>query len=233
VWFSDAAREDAKMRRSAGYVAVMAVLAVSIGCKSIKRQKPPVALNYVKPGQTVSHNASYIMNWQVLGPFSYEDKSYKEEWGSQEALDEKFVEDEANLQGGMEGTGLHGKKWKKYDPALSSSEGFVDLNALYEDPEYVVAYMSANLYCPEEIRECGLLFGSDDYIKVWLNGREIHTYKKERRPAEPDEDTVEGVVLDKGWNTLTIKCVDVVLGWGVYCRLVDDKGDPIAVLGNP
>jgi len=40
---------------------------------------------------------------------------------------------------------------------------------------------------------------------------------------------VKGIRLRKGWNTLTIKCVDVVLGWGVYCRLADEKGNPIAV----
>ena len=221
------------MNRSANGLVAVAVLAVAAGCSGpgtpVDEPEPTVALNYVKRGPAASEEASFVKIWQVLGPFSYEGKSYKNEEGSQEATEEKFIQDEAGLRGGKEGAELGGKKWK----SVVSDESQIDLNALYDDPEYAAAYLCANLYCPEPLPGGRILLGSDDYIKVWLNGKLIHTYKQERRAAEPDQDTVKDVNLQKGWNTLTIKCIDVVFGWGVYCRIVDGQGKPVAVSGKP
>jgi hypothetical protein len=199
-----------------------------VGCAGtippVEKEAPSIALNSLALTRAASVRDSHITNWQLLGPFSYADKEYKNESGSQEAIDEAFIENEAALVAGAK---IGDMEWREY--TSSSEDGLVDLNSLHRRVDYAVIYMAANIHSPEDIRGCQLLLGSDDYIRVWLNGQRIFTYKKERRAAEPDQDTVKGIRLRKGWNTLTIKCVDVVLGWGVYCRIADEEGNPIAV----
>lgn len=187
-----------------------------------------VAANYLKPDQAAARDKSFIVNWQVLGPFSYEEKSYKNEDGSQEAVNDEFVKNEAELAATPDAKELCGKAWKKYNSA-DSYDGLIDLNAMYSDPDYVTAYMCANVFAPADMEGCKLPLGSDDYIKVWVNGKVVHVFNKERRAAEQDNDTSEAFKLKKGCNTITIKCVDVILGWGVYCRIVDGKGNPIVI----
>ena len=71
--------------------------------------------------------------------------------------------------------------------------------------------------------------GSDDYIKVWINGKLVHTYKTERRSGEADQDTVTGISLAKGSNRIVVKCVNVVNAWNFYIRFTDKDGKAFAV----
>jgi len=52
----------------------------------------------------------------------------------------------------------------------------------------------------------------------------VHTYKEDLRAASPDQDTVKGINLKKGWNTILVKCVDVYGDWGIYCRIANSEG---------
>lgn len=52
-----------------------------------------------------------------------------------------------------------------------------------------------------------LLLGSDDTIRVWLNGEPVHQFTRFRR-GRPDEDRVK-VHWRKGRNTLLVKVVNV------------------------
>lgn len=68
-----------------------------------------------------------------------------------------------------------------------------------------------------------LWLGSDDGVKVWLNGAPIHD-NPAVRPCEPDSDKVPGVKLTEGWNLLLFKVDQVAGNWGLCARLVDDRG---------
>ena len=74
-----------------------------------------------------------------------------------------------------------------------------------------------------------LLVGSDDYIKVWINGKLELTYKTDRRSAEADQDTASGISLAKGYNRIVVKCVNVVSVWNFYLRFTDKDGKSFAV----
>ena len=63
--------------------------------------------------------------------------------------------------------------------------GEIDLG----ETEHAVIYAVAWLDCPEAITDAKLLTGSDDYIKVWINGKLVHTYNTECRAGEADQDT--------------------------------------------
>ena len=111
----------------------------------------------------------------------------------------------------------------------------VDLEAEYEDgklkwtprPEYndgkvhplTGDYVATYLYRTVEAEEAGpveFYFGSDDGIKVWLNGQSIHA-NKVGRSALPDQDRVRAT-LRTGTNHLLVKIANGGGKSGFYFR---------------
>ena len=76
------------------------------------------------------------------------------------------------------------------------------------------------IYSPRE-QSLPLLVGSDDGVKIFLNGKQIYRFFK-IRPAVPDQDTV-AATLQKGWNTLLLKIENNLGGFGCYARIADPE----------
>lgn len=77
------------------------------------------------------------------------------------------------------------------------------------------AYLRTNLYCPTE-QEALLELGSDDGIKVWLNGEVVHA-NNIVRGLNPEDDQVK-VVLKEGKNTLLVKITQGGGDWSACAR---------------
>jgi len=89
-------------------------------------------------------------------------------------------------------------EWRR----VESPRDAVDLKA-GDDPEtYVVAYAATEIDVPRATRAL-LGIGSDDGVKVWLNGKLVHE-RWAIRPVQPDEDVVP-VQLVRGPNRLLLK----------------------------
>jgi len=71
-------------------------------------------------------------------------------------------------------------------------------------------------------QELPLLLGSDDGVKVILNGKQILRRLLDRG-AVPDQDTVS-LDLQKGLNTLLLKVENYLGGYGFYARIKDPAG---------
>jgi hypothetical protein len=95
--------------------------------------------------------------------------------------------------------------------------------------EHACTYAVAVVECPEAVTDAKLLVGSDDYVKVWINGKLVHTYKSACRAGEADQDTVKGVSLNKGENRIVVKCVNVLSAWNFYLRFADKDGNAFVV----
>jgi len=78
----------------------------------------------------------------------------------------------------------------------------VELGLLFGGAEYISAYALNYVYSPEA-RDATLYVGSDDTVRVWLNGRLVHEYPAGRE-AVPRQDTVR-VTLKAGRNVLLVK----------------------------
>ncbi len=178
-----------------------------------------------KAGQAVTEE-NFVMNWLVVGPITFKESDFGGEQ-QQAAADQKFVKNEGGLDGTQ--TPPEGAAWQEKTFTGDGLDGCIDLDALYNEAEHVAAYAVAWLKCPAGVKGAKLYVGSDDYIKVWINGKLVHTYKTERRAGEPDQDCVGGIALKKGYNRVVVKCVDVVLGWNFYLRLTDAKDRPMVV----
>jgi hypothetical protein len=101
---------------------------------------------------------------------------------------------------------------------LRSEYGVVDLTQVYDD-WFVVAYAWAQINMAEETH--GVLgIGSDDSVKVWLNGKLAHK-NLVTRGVIADNDRVP-VTFKKGKNQLVLKILNTGGPWGFACRLLEE-----------
>jgi hypothetical protein len=98
----------------------------------------------------------------------------------------------------------------------ADAQGFVDLGALFGHAEHISAYVYRRVYSPKK-QQAALLCGSDDFIRVWLNGKQIHEHLRPRI-ATPTDDCVLAT-LEPGWNTLLARVVNVRGNHALYWRL--------------
>jgi len=164
-----------------------------------------------KPG-----NSAFLQDWLILGSIPSS--------GLEDIDKDFFAQDggEANLQP-VEGQSLKlagGEfKWK----AAKCKDAF-DLNRFFQGGRTVnaVAYAYTTINREEAGRVC-LTLGSDDGIKVWLNGKMVHR-NATGRSLTLDEDGVV-VNMDKGENHLMLKITQATGGWGFAVRMIENPGD--------
>ncbi len=145
--------------------------------------------------------------WMIIGPFdNTAGNGFNSEYPPEKEMD--FTGEYAGNEGSV--------KWFK--PKRGRIDGFVDLAALLGRVNWAVAYAATSVQSPET-RQVQLRIGSDDDIKVWLNG-ELVLSRNVDRPAVPDEDIVP-VTLQKGQNQLLLKVCNRLYSWGFYARITD------------
>jgi hypothetical protein len=94
----------------------------------------------------------------------------------------------------------------------------VDLYA-FDPYEHVVVYGLTYVHSSND-QTVPLLVGSDDGVKVFLNGTVVHRVLPPLRISRPDQDRVP-LALKKGWNTLLIKIENNLGGYNFFARVVD------------
>jgi alpha-L-rhamnosidase len=92
----------------------------------------------------------------------------------------------------------------------------IDLLPLMEPKTWGAAYLTTTLVSPDR-REVELKFGSDDALKVWLNGKLVLSRLLDRA-AQPDQDSAR-VTLEPGNNRLLAKVVQGHSKWEFYFRM--------------
>jgi hypothetical protein len=100
--------------------------------------------------------------------------------------------------------------------------GYVRLDDRIKPDEKAIVYAAAWVLSPDD-RTATLLLGSDDGVRVWINGALVHT-NPSYRAAEPDLDRMT-VGLKKGWNRVLLKVLQGAGGWGYYVRFSDPAGE--------
>jgi hypothetical protein len=106
-------------------------------------------------------------------------------------------------------------EWRAYDSPTDE----VDLTKVCsgQKTDYVVAYAWVTIQRSAD-GNAVLAVGSDDSVKVWLNGALVHDHRAARAVAK-DEDLVP-VALRKGANTLLLKVENGTGGWGLVVRVL-------------
>ena len=107
--------------------------------------------------------------------------------------------------------------WKLY---VSQGDA-VDLADALGDEEFAVAYAAAEIQSPAD-QSLLVGLGSDDAVRVWLNGALVHE-QFVARPVQMDEDLFP-VQLRQGTNRLLIKVVNGPSDWGFAWRFMSPEG---------
>jgi len=100
----------------------------------------------------------------------------------------------------------------------------VDLNAAISTADNCAVYVRTRVHSPAA-QGARLELGSDDAVKVWLNGKLVHG-KNKSRGMTAGEDIVR-VKLSAGWNDLMLKVIDYAGDWGFCCRIRKPDGTPL------
>ena len=113
-------------------------------------------------------------------------------------------------------------------PLSTSETAYVDfLNHFTDGPrENTAAYVVRTLVS-DEPREIQIFTGSDDALRVWLNGKLI-TEVLTLRPVAIDSEST-GARLAAGQNTLIVEVSQAAGGWGLYLRIANEKGSDLTI----
>ena len=120
----------------------------------------------------------------------------------------------------IEGGTTAGKTWY----ATTSATNYVDLWAYYGNPNYCSAYAFAYVYSPTT-QTVNMWMGSDDGIKVWVNGTVAWNNDVLRAYVEGQDKTT--VSLKAGWNKVLVKSTQGTSLWGFSLKLCDSAGSAI------
>ena len=157
----------------------------------------------------------FVNRWLLCGPF---DNTEKE--GHDRAYPPEKAIDLSATYPGKDGVAA---KWKpNHAPEWT---GYVDLLPEFDKTDWVCAY--ALCWVTVEDGPCDVMFraGSNDSLKIFLNGNEIWD-NKISRPAEADEDLVP-VTLPQGASTVLLKIGQTARDWGLYFRITGPDSDAL------
>ena len=151
----------------------------------------------------------YISGWQAAGPYRQQGKEC-------EALfDIVFPPEQPDAKG---------VTWKPAptpaDPALSWQ---ADLGGIVGG-DHCVVYLKADVHSPTS-QAVRLEIGTDDGVKVWVNGSLAHA-NNAIRGLTPGQDKA-GAELKEGRNTFLLKITQHTLGCGACVRICRPDGSPV------
>ena len=172
----------------------------------------PSAVTYdgLEPGE-------FMKKWLVLGPLPYpvqDDIYFATEQGQKVAFDTEIL-DIVNF------TPKVTIDDADYEWAILEAEyNTIDLTQLSETENvFNIVYVLAQIEMPED-KQAVLGIGSDDGVKVWLNGELVHE-NWAIRGVGIDNDRV-AVNFKEGMNQLVLKIQNTGGPWGFCCRLLDE-----------
>ena len=168
-------------------------------------------------GEAAKHQRlGLITDWLVIGPFDNEGKAgFDAAYPPEQGID---------LDGAYPGKERE-VRWRRYPPGLGTA--FVELDAVFRPRLNVVAYALVLVNSPVE-QPAALRFGTDDAVKIWLDG--ALAYADDGCHAAAFDQAAAGVVLRAGWNALLVKVTQGEGAWRFCLRLTAPDGSPLSGL---
>jgi HEAT repeat protein len=155
-------------------------------------------------------DAGCIVAWEVAGPYAQAGKKFNA------LFDIPFP---------PETPGAADVKWRALPSGASPGKPWLlDLLKFFGGGEQCVAYARTSIHSGKA-QPARLDIGSDDGVKVWLNGELVHA-NNVARPLRPGQDKA-AIQLKQGWNTLLLKITQNNLGWEFSVRIVKPDGTPL------
>ena len=159
----------------------------------------------------IEAKADFITAWQVVGPYRQAGKNYAD------LFDIVFPPESAAAST----NGSAPVNWHTLPVAADPARpGVMDLLKPVGG-EQCVAYVRTRIFSPQK-QPARLELGTDDGVKVWLNGALVRAHNI-ARPLQIGSDKVN-VTLNAEWNVLVLKVTQNNLGWEFCARLLQPDG---------
>ncbi|MCW5553162.1 MAG: HEAT repeat domain-containing protein [Verrucomicrobiae bacterium] len=152
--------------------------------------------------------SGFVCAWLVSGPYRQAGKE------AQQLFDVAFAPESTPSQAGwrpLPGGGNLTNSW------------LADLGTVVGG-DHCVVYLQSRVFCPVA-QPVALEIGSDDGVKLWINGALVHA-NNAVRGFTAGEDKAQAV-LKEGWNEFLVKITQHTLGCAVAIRVLDPDGKPI------
>jgi hypothetical protein len=159
--------------------------------------------------RVIAGRKDYISKWKVIGPFPAGNENRR-------GLDVKTSVDDAfatAIAGQIDLSARHsiGSRKVHWKPVAADECGKIDLESVLGAVDWAVAYADAEFHA-DEARDVIFRIGSDDGIKVWLNGTLVHWHEV-GRGYRADSDFATGRIR-AGINRIFVKIDNYTGGWG-------------------
>lgn len=187
-------------------------LPFSLNAQSIKQ------IGYGEASYNASQKGAFMKNWLLAGPVKITTDTAAPSVEMQQKI---FNEDLLSKMIVMPNKAVPSLpinntsiSWKLY----KSPDDIVDLDSFYKKKDFVYAYALAEIKA-DAPQKVFFATGSDDAIRIWLNGKPVLD-KWAARGVQKDSDLTQ-LNLEKGSNQLLIKVQDMQGGWGFVARMLD------------
>jgi len=174
----------------------------------------------VAPVHIVGTN-TYVQNWLICGAFPNRPIKDTTNTVNRAGYDTDFLEaagGEAAYIPSIDDPVLY--EGEEYRFRLwESEENKLDIKLLYDDT-YKVAYLFTWLEADAD-QDAFFHLGSDDGVKVYVNGKLVHSVFADRGPQEHND--IFMAHLHKGHNALMIKVEQGIGGWGLVLEIMERR----------
>lgn len=160
---------------------------------------------------------NFIKTWLVLGDMPEQggyEKSFYTDFLTENGGEKRILPKEGMAHHYKDGVTC---KWTKY----RSPTDLIDFLQIFNVKYNIAAYAFTSLDMPFS-QKAILAIGSDDGVKVWLNGKLVHQ-NHILRAVTTDQDKIK-IHLRKGRNTILVKVSQLGAEWGFTCRLFKITG---------
>ncbi len=161
----------------------------------------------------IESELDHVLAWRVAGPYRADGV------GGGDVLNHAFSPEQDPADPAASPDIL----WQDFYASNAGSPGRFNLETL-DDPSNCVAYALTHVWSPAD-QPVRLDIGSDDGVKVWVNGDLVHN-NNASRALSIGQDHAQAD-LKQGWNTLLMKISQGNGGWEFACRLRSPDGLPL------
>ncbi|MBN1673325.1 MAG: hypothetical protein JXR37_19925 [Kiritimatiellae bacterium] len=179
-------------------------------CELLEDQRYRAALEQLR-------DRFFAQQWLVLGPFDNKD-------GKQLEADAQVEQDilQHRWRGAYPGAGGRAVAWRAATARVRrGATGYLDFDSLLGAPDWAVGYAYTRIFSNRRQR-VRLSIGSDDGIRVWINGKLVHSKDVTRRVV-PGQDRAS-VLFRDGWNEVLVKAADRTEAWETFFDVFADSG---------
>lgn len=141
----------------------------------------------------------HILTWVVIGPFNEEGKD------GQAIFNTVFPPEQADAKD---------LEWKPLTKGMH--EWRINLEETFGGLDHSAAYVRTRVHSPVA-QDVLIEMGSDDAVKLWVNGELLSSNWKTSAP-EPRQERVPAT-LKEGWNVVMLKVADYSGGWEFGLRI--------------